>query len=255
MKVAGVTGAIVKAGGSNNADFPLYLETVHQANVRAVFGTCAHYWANGQVGTPAEIAKRVAGSGLVLPGERFAWDVETWTYRKPDGTIGVEAREWTPAEVVERATALAEITGGVPFTDQPVYLSLAQLRSYDWRPVVDLGMPLWIAAWDSGPVLARHWRKGGIWLRQYTSGSNAEIRKAYDADLDLNREPVDVWVVEELQVALNAAMPDLDPLDPDNDYGRMTTSRVTTWQERSGGKLKVDGDAGRLTLATLTKPE
>lgn len=241
MQDAGVTGVIAKLGGSNNPDFPLYLETVHQANARTVFGTVAHYWANGQVGTPAEIAQRIMGSGVVQPGELVGWDCETW----PN-----EARIWSPAEVVARSAALAD--AGKPYAEQFVYLSLSDLRAQHWLPVAELGVNLWVAAWDEGPVLARHWKRSGIILRQYTSGSNAEIRKVYDRDLDLNRPPDDVWTVEELQATLNAAMPDLNPLLVDNDFGRATSSRVAEYQSRTG--LKVDGDPGPKTLGTLTRP-
>lgn len=240
LKEAGVTGVIAKIGGSNNADFPLYLEDVHQANARAVFGTVAHYWANGQVGTPTGIARRIMGSGLVFTGEFVGWDCETW----PN-----EARIWTPAEVVERSKALA--AEGKPYAEQFVYLSVSDLKAADWQPVAALGVKLWVAAWDNGPVLVRHWKRAGVWLRQYTSGSNAEIRKVYDADLDLNRLPLDVWTVEELQAALNLAMPDLVPLDVDNDFGNATGARVGVWQGRA--KLVVDHDPGPKTLGTLTR--
>lgn len=241
FKAAGFPLQIVKLGGSNNDKYgppSFYLELVHQDNARAAGCEVAHYWANGQQGTPVEIAKRIVASGQVRAGEKFAWDVETW----PN-----EAREWTPAEVRDRAVALAAEPGGTPATDQVVYLSLALLRKYDWKPVVDLGVLLWVAAWDQGPCLVRHWRRGGVWLRQYTSSSNAELRKIYNADLDLNRPPTDVWTVEELQEALTARGYDVGPID--NDYGRRVTAGVRAFQEDND--LVPDGDAGTRTLTKL----
>lgn len=208
------------------------------------------------MGTPGEIAKRIVDGlirpGHVLRGERFGWDIETWKYRKPDGTISVEAREWTPTEARDRILALAAEPDGIPTADQFVYLRADQLASADWSIVAELDVLLWIAAWDAGPTLARHWEADRIWLRQYTSRNNASLREVYDANLDLNRAPFDVWTTRELQLALNAAMPDFTPLVVDNDYGPATTSRVGAWQTRA--KLYVDGDAGAKTLGTLTKP-
>lgn len=236
MKAAGVTGVIVKLGGSNYGP-GLYLEgdnePGHQANARAVFGTCGHYWANGQTGSPEQIAAKIVGSGLVLADELVGWDLESW----PN-----EARIWTPAEVVARCKALD--AAGIPFRRQFVYLSLKDLKGADWRPVAALGVMLWLAAWDAGPALARHWKRAGLMLRQTTSGSNAAIRKVYDADLDLNAPPEDVWTVEELQTVLG--------IPADNDYGPRTEAAVKVWQGSHG--LKVDGDAGPRTLSTMTRP-
>jgi peptidoglycan hydrolase-like protein with peptidoglycan-binding domain len=225
-----VGSAVVKLGGSNNSDYPLYTETVHQANARAAGLLVHHYWANGQVGTPEQIAEAIVRTGQVLPGEKIALDIESW----PN-----EAREWNPTEAATVADALHD--RGIPYSDIPVYLSQALLRKYDWAPVVERGMPLWLAAWDEGPALVEDF--DDVWLRQYTSSSNAELRKLYPGDLDLNRAPDDVWTVKQLQTALG--------VEADGDYGPITTAAVRNHQAANG--LYVDGIAGPLTLATLRK--
>lgn len=231
FKARGVGRVIVKLGGSNNSDYPQYTETVHQNNARAAGLLVDHYWANGQAGTPAEVARAIVNSGQVKPGEALAWDVESWPG---------EAREWTPAEVGAYADAL-KAAGGPDYPLQPVYLSQNLLEKYDWAPVAARGMPLWLAAWDEGPAFAADF--DNVWLRQYTSGSNPELRQVYDADLDLNRAPSDVWTTRDVQRALG--------VEADGIYGRVTTAAVKAHQTAHG--LKVDGIVGPRTLATLTK--
>jgi hypothetical protein len=203
---------------------------VHQDNARAAGLLVDHYWANGQVGTPAQIARAIVNSGQVKPGEKVALDIETWKN---------EAREWNPAEAAAVGDALAEM--GIPHSDIPVYLSFKQLRGYDWTPVAERGMPLWVAAWDDGPVFVPYFDE--VWLRQYTSGSNDELREVYDGDLDLNRAPDDVWTTKRLQRFLG--------IEADGIYGRGTTAAVRAFQAANG--LEADGIVGPKTLAKLTE--
>lgn len=221
---------IVKLGGSNNADFPLYTETVHQDNARAAGLLVDHYWANGQVGTPAQIAAKIAATGQVRDGETVWHDVEDWP---EDG-----ARRWTPDEVIARRDALA--AAGFPL--QGIYLNQSLANNGGYKRT---GLKLWLAAYtDAAAVLVRGgWRSSDVELWQYTSSGIPATRAVYDGNLDVNRSAAGVWDVWELQGALG--------IDADGDYGRQTVQAVRDYQAAHG--LTVDGDAGSKTLATLNK--
>lgn len=154
---------IVKLGGSNNSSFPLYTEQVHQAPAREAGVIVDHYWANGQVGTPAQIAEKIMGITLVRSGDVIWEDVEDWS---EDGV-----RRWTPAEA--EAVAVALQAAGKPYADQGLYLNLSLANNGGYRPFMDrLRLQLWLAAYtDAAHVLLRGgWtRKPVLW--QFTSSS------------------------------------------------------------------------------------
>ena len=229
---------IVKLGGSNNNDFGLYTELVHQDNARTAGLAVDHYWANGQAGTPAQIAAKIIGTGQVLPGEDFVWDIETW----PN-----EARAWTPAEVVERATALD--AAGVPFARQVVYMSSSLTRAVDWAAVVKLGIRIWVADYGQNTGKVSSVPLVGCWpacnLHQYTSVGRLP---GYDGDLDLNLIGP-VWTVHALQDALNKILLAV-PLAVDGNLGSLSREAVRIYQKQSG--LFPDGDPGTKTLTHLT---
>lgn len=186
-----------------------------------------HYWFNGREGSVQQQVATIMAAG-VGPDEMLWWDVEN------EGTMP----HWSPAEVVEYATALN--AAGIPFARQGVYMS-SSVTKLPWGPVVDLGLRLWVANYNTGPCLVHRWRT--VHLRQYTSEGRLP---GYDGPLDINRAPVDVWTVERLQRALNARGAGLVV---DNDYGPATTQAVRVFQETAG--LLVDGDAGTRTLTAL----
>jgi hypothetical protein len=220
---------------------PLYLETVHQENARAAGLLVDNYWANGPVGTPAALAARVMGSGQVRAGDTFWWDVEDW----PENDV----KRWTPGEVEERALALA--VAGKPIEEQGIYLNLSLVNSGAYTEMVQrLGMKLWLAQYtDAEYTLIRGgWsQRPALW--QFTSSSCPQLREVYDANLDVNRSGSFVWIVEDLQRALNKISG--TRLTIDNDYGSRTTEAVWNYQRSAG--LQVDGNAGPATVTSLVE--
>lgn len=214
---------------------------MHQDAARIAGLALGHYWANGTQGTPAEIAATIMRTGQVRDGETLWWDVEPW--ENPSGRL------WTPDQVIAARDALA--AAGHPVEEQGIYLNqdLANNGGY-----LRTGLKLWLAYYtDGAAVLVRGgWRSSQVQLWQFTENGIPATRAVHDDDLDVNRGPAGVWDVWELQEALNAAMPDLQPLLVDGDYRAATTSRVRVWQTRE--RLHVDGNAGPQTLATLTRP-
>lgn len=53
-----------------------------------------------------------------------------------------------------------------------IYLNLATVKAYDWKPVIDAGYPLWLAHWtyDESEPVATQW--GDVNLRQYSNQGN-----------------------------------------------------------------------------------
>ena len=231
---------IIKLGGSNNPAYQLYTEQVHQGPAREAGLTVDHYWANGQVGTPTQIAEKIMGVTLVRDRDVVWQDVEDWA---EDGV-----RRWSPAEA--EAVAVALQAAGKPFADQGLYLNLSLANNGGYRAFMDrLGLQLWLAAYtDAAHVLLRGgWtRKPVLW--QFTSTNIPALRGIYDANLDVNRSGANVWLVAELQRALTKlGFPTVD----DNDYGHGTASSVSAFQESAG--LVVDGDAGPVTLTVMAQ--
>ena len=241
MRAAGVGTVIVKLLGANNVRYPLYTELVHQDPARAAGMTLGHYIANGPVGTPSEIAKATLATGQVRSGEILWLDVEDW----PDDDV----RRWVPSEC--EAVAVALSAAGKPLSEQGIYLNLDLANNGGYREMMErIGLRLWLAAYTDAPVvlLKGGWgRKPDLW--QFTQSNIPELRGIYDANLDVNRSGAAVWLVSDLQEALNRAMPALPPLEVDNDYGRKTSARVADFQRVYG--LTPDGDAGTLTLTKL----
>lgn len=229
----------MKLGGSNNPAFPLYVELVHQDNARVAGLEVGNYWANGPVGSPAEIAAVVTRTGQVRSGETFWWDVEDWP---EEGVI-----RWSPAEVEARALALRD--AGKPLTEQGIYLNQSLADNGGYREVIErLGMRLWLAAYTSGQhvLIKGGWTvKPALW--QYTSSNLPELRGIYDANLDVNRAGENVWLVHELQAALNTVID--AGLTVDNEHGDATRDAVYAFQKFAG--LFPDGIAGNLTLTDL----
>jgi hypothetical protein len=235
---AGVGRVIVKLGGSNNTDYPQYTETVHHDNARSADLIVDSYWANGQAGTPQEVAEAIVRTGQVRGDEVLWWDVETW----PN-----EANAWTPTEVVAYAKALE--AAGIPLSRQGVYLSSGMTKgSSNWSPVVALGLPLWVADYglNNGQVsskpLVGYWKD--VALFQYTSTGKLP---GYDGNLDLSITGADVWTVYDLQVALNKVMN--AGLVEDGEDGSNTRKGVRNFQTKYN--LDSDGIAGRDTLTKL----
>ncbi|MBS0231734.1 MAG: peptidoglycan-binding protein [Proteobacteria bacterium] len=242
FKAAGVGTVIPKLIGANNTDYPLYTELVHQDPARAAGMTLGHYIANGQVGTPAQIAKAVHATGQVRPGEVFWLDVEDWA---EDGV-----RRWTPAEC--EAVVLALRDEFKPLTEQGIYLNLSLANTGGYREMMDrLGLRLWLAAYQDAPdvLLAGGWtRKPDLW--QFTSSNLPGLRGIYDANLDINRAGTTVWLVSDLQEALNT-WGGAGTLTVDNDKGAKTNAAVMQFQRVFN--LKVDGVPGPVTLAKLAE--
>ena len=228
----------MKLGGSNNPEYPLYVELVHQEAARVAGLQVENYWANGPVGSPAEIAAVIMRTGQVRSDGLFWWDVEDWV---EEGVV-----RWTPAEVEARALALA--AAGKPLTEQGIYLNQSLANNGGYREVIErLGMRLWIAAYTTGDhvLLKGGWtRKPDLW--QYTSANLPEFRGIYDANLDVNRSGENVWLVSHLQEALNRLGA---KLKVDNDHGNATTDEVRAHQNKFG--LFPDGIAGAKTLADI----
>ena len=242
FKTKGVGAVIAKLLGANNPDYPLYTELVHQDNARAAGMVLGHYIANGQVGTPAQIAKATLATGQVRPGEVLWQDVEDWA---EDGV-----RRWTPAEC--EAVVLALRDEFKPLTEQGIYLNLSLANTGGYREMMDrLGLRLWLAAYQDAPdvLLAGGWnRKPDLW--QFTSSNLPGLRGIYDANLDINRAGATVWLVSDLQEALNA-WGGAGTLIVDNDKGAKTTAAVMQFQRVFN--LKVDGVPGPVTLAKLAE--
>jgi len=240
FRAAGVGMVIPKLIGANNPRYPLYTELVHQDPARAAGMRLGHYIANGQVGTPAQIARAVTATGQVRPGEIFWLDVEDW----PEDGV----RRWTPAECEAVVTAMRD--AGKPLTEQGIYLNLDLANNGGYREMMDrLGLQLWLAAYQDTPVvlLRGGWtRKPMLW--QYTSDNLPELRGIYNAALDVNRTG-GVWLVSDLQTALNRVGG--YGLLVDNEYGRKVAAAVSDFQSKHG--LVVDGDAGPKTLARLAE--
>lgn len=230
----------MKLLGANNPTFPLYSELVHQEPARAAGLTVGHYIANGQVGTPTQVARAAMATGQVRPGEVLWLDVEDWL---DDGV-----RRWTPAEC--EAIVLALRDAGKPLGEQGIYLNLDLANTGGYRAVMDrLGLRLWLAAYTDAPVvlLRGGWtRKPDLW--QYTSDNIPALRAMYNANLDVNRSGATVWLVADLQKALNKLGAGLTV---DNDFGRKTAAAVADFQEKHG--LAVDGDPGPRTLTKLAE--
>lgn len=241
FRAAGVGSVIAKLLGANNPKYPLYTELVHQDNARSAGVTLGHYIANGQVGTPAQIAAATMKTGQVRPGEVLWLDVEDW----PEDGV----RRWTPAECEAVVTALRD--AGKPISEQGIYLNKSLAESGGYREVMDrLGLRLWLAAYQDAPVvlLKGGWtRKPDLW--QFTSDNLPAFRGIYNANLDVNRVGTAVWLVEDLQRALNKVGG--YGLVVDNDYGRKTAGSVSDFQGKNG--LVVDGDAGPKTLTKLAE--
>ena len=241
MRAAGVGTVIVKLLGANNPDYPLYTELVHQDPARAAGMKLGHYIAYGQVGTPAQIAKATLATEQVRPGEVLWQDVEDW----PEDDV----RRWTPAEC--EAVALAFRDAGKPLSEQGIYLNLSLANTGGYREMMDrLGLQLWLAAYADAPVvlLEGGWsRKPTLW--QFTSDNVAELRGIYDATLDVNRAGSAVWLVSDLQAALNKA--NGAHLVIDNDKGDKTVAEIVIFQTNEN--LKPDGVAGPKTLTRLVQ--
>ena len=239
FKASGVGTVIAKLLGANNEKYLLYSELVHQDNARRAGMKIGHYIANGPFGTPIQIAKAAKATGQVRPGETFWLDVEDW----PEDDV----RRWTPEEC--KAVVLAMRDEFKPLNEQGIYLNLNLANNGGYRPVMDeLGLKLWLAAYTDAPVvlLEGGWdRKPELW--QFTSDSIPSLRKVYDAPLDVNRSGTVVWLVSDLQTALNKA--NGSSLLVDNDKGPKTVAEIRTFQTNQ--KLKVDGMAGPVTLTRL----
>lgn len=237
---AGVGQVIVKLIGANNPAYPLYSEIVHQENARAAGLTVGHYIANGPVGTSAMIARATFATGQVRPGEVVWQDVEDW----PEDDV----RRWIPGEVESVALALRD--AGKPLVEQGVYLNLSLANNGGYREIMErLGLRLWLAAYTDAPVvlLKGGWtRKPDLW--QFSSDNVPVLRGVYNANLDVNRSGVTVWLVRDLQTALNRLGASLTV---DNDFGRKTSAAVADFQASRG--LTVDGDPGPRTLTKLAE--
>ncbi|WP_336630034.1 MULTISPECIES: peptidoglycan-binding protein [unclassified Microbacterium] len=240
MRRAGVGTVICKLLGANNADYPLYTELVHQDPARAAGMKLGHAIANGQVGTPAQIAKATLATGQVRPGEVLWQDVEDW----PEDDV----RRWTPAEC--EAVALAFRDAGKPLSEQGIYLNLSLANSGGYREMMDrLGLQLWLAAYTDGDVLLEGgWTRRPV-LWQFTSDNIPALRGIYDAPLDVNRSGATVWLVSDLQTALNKA--NGANLIVDNDKGAKTVAEIVAFQKAHD--LKPDGVAGPITLGKLAE--
>jgi GH25 family lysozyme M1 (1,4-beta-N-acetylmuramidase) len=207
---------------------------IQTANARAAGLLVDHYWFNGRDASFAEQARVIANAGI-KDGELLWWDVES------EGT----KPHWTPGEVATAATALE--AAGIPVTRQGIYLSSAVTRAANWLPVVDLGLPLWVADYGqnngviSSEPLANYWKDVVLW--QYTSTAKLP---GYAGNLDMNTTR-DVWTVFKLQVALNRVID--AGLVEDGQDGTNTRNAVRKYQESRG--LAVDGIAGRDTLTRL----
>ena len=197
-----------------------------------------HYWFNGRDANAADVAELIVSSGFVKEGERLWWDVEA------EGTKPY----WSPQEVVVYAHALRNL--GLPFNRQGIYLSSSVTRAVNWKPVVDLGLPLWVAdcGLNNGQVssmpLVGYWKE--VELFQYTSAGKLP---GYEGNLDLSISGADVWTVYELQEGLNKVLG--TSLTVDGDFGPATKDAVVAFQKKTG--LYPDGIPGKLTLPALTK--
>lgn len=226
---AGIGQVILKLGGANNGVYHSSDHLAKVAAVRAAGLTVGHYWFNGRAGGVASQVATIMGAEIG-PDELLWWDVES------EGSMP----HWSPAEVVEYATALN--AAGIPFARQGIYLSSSVTRAVDWSPVVALGLRLWVADYGvnngqpSSVPLVGYWPAVALW--QYTSTGKLP---GYDGNLDLNKSGEGVWTVHRLQEALGVAA--------DGRYGPATTEAVRAYQKANG--LFPDGIAGTKTLTSL----
>lgn len=178
----------------------------------------------------------------VRSGEILWQDVEDW----PEDGV----RHWTPAEA--EAVALAMRDAGKPLNEQGIYLNLALANGGGYREMMDRhGLHLWLAAYTDAPVvlLEGGWtRKPLLW--QYTSSNIPALKGIYGGNLDVNRSGAAVWLVSDLQAALNKATN--SALVVDNDKGEKTTAAVLAFQKTAfTDPSEWDGIPGSKTLTKL----
>lgn len=115
--------------------------------------------------------------GPLQPGEPVALDMEPETAQGRDLVAGDVA--WT----VEFCTAFRLATGVLPV----LYVGGSTLRRFDWTPVRDLGVRLWVSAYGANtgspgtPPSSAPWGKFALW--QYTSVARLAGFKQVDASV------------------------------------------------------------------------
>jgi peptidoglycan hydrolase-like protein with peptidoglycan-binding domain len=237
----------LKIGGGDDG---IYHDSKHDQstiNLRTAGIRVHHYFFNG--GDPATAARYCASwlGGMIQPGERFGWDIESPAWSNNQEAVAIDT--------------LASLGYGPHGTDH--YGSSSTLHNYP--SAAARGLDLWVAeygsnnGYDHGVSTTGPW---GSWrLHQYTSNGTLP---GYAGRLDLSVDGGGVssgtdqsgwgWInqtvlpLSQIQHAINADgyQP---PLVEDNIPGPLTEAGIKWYQAKHG--LDADGIVGPITAGAM----
>lgn len=152
--------AIIKIGGSDQGYYPDGQAVRNVLEARSTGLPIGFYVYLGGTGAPADeiahIKNLVNNIGGLRPGELFVLD---W--------------EENNANEVGYVHAIAKGLVDSGFPAPLIYMNLSYVRRQNWKPLVDLGCGLWVAAWGNNddiadtPPPSDEWPMWAIW--QYSS--------------------------------------------------------------------------------------
>lgn len=176
----GVSGVILKVGGSDDGRYTDRAYASFAAAARHANKHLGHYWFNG-AGDPAADARYFVSA---LQQYRDGADLVV---------LDLEGSYlWSPSEAL---TWFKTVHAAHPKARLVAYMSASVTREHDWSALVKYGVKLWVASYGSNtgsrpagtPDIA-YWTSFALW--QYTSiGTLAGV----SGDVDLDWAPSNLW--------------------------------------------------------------
>jgi GH25 family lysozyme M1 (1,4-beta-N-acetylmuramidase) len=256
-KAAGVTRVIHKAGGAESGRF--VKDSRHDSNVaasRAAGLGNDHYFFNGPL-DPAACADQFAVFANAQSGDRMWFDIENST----------NVTHWNPDQCMAAVNQLKNAHG----LYSGLYMSSSVTHAQNWQPLVDAGVPLWVAQYGSNDGTQQGAPNVSYWPSyvyfQYTSVGHLP---GYGGNLDLNTDSglavagvsggnavASLMVisqpgvsVKQVQQALINHGISVGPSGADDVNGPATTHGLSLFQTQNG--LTVDLNVGPNTWAKLS---
>jgi peptidoglycan hydrolase-like protein with peptidoglycan-binding domain len=247
MYDSGIRDIYFKLGGGDDGFYHDSRHDVSVANARSAGLRAHHYFFNG--GDPAAAARQCAAwlNGMIQPGERFAWDIESPAWSNGQEAVAIDT--------------LASLGYGPGGTDH--YGSSSTLHNYP--SAAQRGLDLWVAEYGNNDGRDHGVSTTGPWpkyrMHQYTSNGSVP---GYGGRIDLSEDSGGSgsgtvqsgwgWInqtvlpISAIQHAINAAGY-TPPLAEDNEPGPLTEAGIVWYQKKVG--VDPDGIVGPITAGRM----